>query len=114
MLISKKGPKVIDWSNLTAGNPHANIARTLHLFRDIYDQSSKERSSLFNFLVKFFRYYFAKKYFRTYKKLRRASLKEIRKWNLIIYALRLGEEIPEEQDYLLKEINKEIKRLKLK
>ena len=111
VLLSKKGPSVIDWSNLTAGNPHADISRTLYILKHGHDPSSSERSSLLNFLINFFRFYFVKKYFRSYKRQAKVSLKQVRKWNLIIYAVRLGEEIREEQDYLLKAINVEIKKL---
>lgn len=111
VILSKNGPKIIDWSDLTAGNPHADIARTLYIIRHGNDPSSSERPVLLNFLSKFFRRYFAKKYFKSYRRLKNVSVKQVRKWNLIIYAVRLGEAITEEQDYLLKEIKKEIKKL---
>ena len=113
VLITAKGPKVIDWSNVNAGNHHADVARTLYILRHSHDPDSSQQSSIMNFLAKFFRIYFVKKYFKTYKRLRKVSLKEVRKWNLIVYAVRLGENIIEEQNFLLKEIDKEMMKLHL-
>ena len=111
VLISESGPIIIDWSNINVGNHHADVARTLYILKHSHDPSSSQQSSLMNFITKFFRNYSVKKYFNNYKRLRKVSLKEVRKWNLIVYAVRLGEEIAEEQDFLLKEIEKEIKKL---
>jgi uncharacterized protein (TIGR02172 family) len=113
VIFSKNGPKIIDWSELTAGNPHADIARTLYIMRYGNDPLSSERPALLNFFSKFFRRFFTKKYFKSYRNLKDVSVNQMKKWNLIIYSIRLGEAITEEQDYLLKEIEKEIKKLSL-
>jgi uncharacterized protein (TIGR02172 family) len=113
VLVSGTNFFILDWSNLTAGNPNADIARTMYILRYAYDPASTGRSFFLNLIIKTFRYYFVKKYIRTYKRLKKLSLKEVRKWNLIVYAVRLGEEITEEQDVLTKLIGKEIDRLQI-
>ncbi|MHA2260080.1 MAG: aminoglycoside phosphotransferase family protein [Promethearchaeota archaeon] len=114
VLISTNGPKVIDWSNVNVGNHHADVARTMYILRHSYDPASPNQSILFNLASRLFRYYFVKRYIKRYKSLKNISLKQVKKWNLIVYAVRLGEGIIEEQDYLIKQIREEIKRLKLK
>lgn len=113
VLMAEKSPKIIDWSCVNAGNHHADIARTLYLLRRGSDPNASQLSSIMNFLSKFFRIYFVKKYFKSYKRLRKISIEDVKKWNLVVYAVRLGEEITEEQDFLLKKIEKEIKKLKI-
>ena len=48
----------------------------------------------------------AKTYIKHYMKLTGISLKEIKKWDLVIFAARLHEPVPLEYDNLLKMINK--------
>jgi thiamine kinase-like enzyme len=111
VLVTENNFYVIDWSVVTAGNPNADIARTLYILKYGNDPTAIERSFWMNLIIKFFRFYFVRKYFRTYKKLKNVSLKDVKKWNLIIYAVRLGEQIQEENAFLLKEIDKEINKL---
>jgi thiamine kinase-like enzyme len=111
IIISGKESFVIDWSNIFVGDHHADIARTLYILRYSYDPNSHQQSSLFNFIAKFFQFYSSRRYFKIYNNLKKTSLKEVKKWNLIIYAARLREEIAEEQDFLLKKIEKELSKL---
>jgi aminoglycoside phosphotransferase (APT) family kinase protein len=114
VLISTNGSKVIDWGNINVGNHHADVARTLYILKHSYDPASPNQSFLFNFASRLFRYYFVKKYIKCYKIHKNISLKQVKKWNLIVYAIRIGEGIIEEQNYLIKQIREGIKRLKLK
>lgn len=111
VLVTKNGFFVIDWSVLTAGNRYADIARTLYILKHSHDSSASQRSSFLNFIIKFFRFYFVNKYLRSYKRLTKLSLKQVKKWSLVIYAIRLGEGILEEQEFLLSAIDNDINKL---
>lgn len=111
VLVSQSDYYVIDWVVATAGNFYADVARTLYILNHGHDPSASERPFWINVLIKLFQFYFVTTYFRTYKKLKKVSLKDVKKWNLIIYAVRLGEQIQEEKAYLLKEIDKELEKL---
>lgn len=111
VLVTRNECYVIDWNDLTAGSSLADVARTLYVLKNSDDPYSSERTWILNIAIKFFRSYFTRIYKKTYKRLANISLKEIRKWNLVIYAVRLVEQIHEEQEWLMKKINKEFKRL---
>ncbi len=69
-----------------------------------------------NFIVRFFfkkiKSLVAKTYIKQYIKITGISLKEIKKWDLAIYAARLIDPVPLEYDNLLKMINKILKHHK--
>ena len=54
----------------------------------------------------------ASNYINTYTKLTGTSKKQIKKWELIIFAARLSEQILEEREMLLKLITKKIHKVK--
>ena len=111
VLVSHKAPFVIDWSNLTIGNPHADIARTTYLLKKSYDPDNSGRSIVFRAVVKVFRSIFYRAYYKSYRKITKTSKNEIKAWEIIICAVRLSEDIPEELDYLFKRINYNLKKI---
>jgi aminoglycoside phosphotransferase (APT) family kinase protein len=111
VLISKNAPFVIDWSNLTIGNPHADIARTTFLLKKSFDPNNSELSSVYRAIVRVYRSLFYRIYYKSYRKIRRISKKEVVAWELIICAVRLSEDISEELDYLLTRINHNLRKL---
>jgi len=111
ILISYKAPFVIDWSNLTIGNPIADIARTTYLLKKSYDPNNSDRSIVIKAFLKVFRSIFYRAYYKSYRKILKTSKNEINAWEIIICAVRLSEDISEELDYLLKRINYNLKKL---
>ncbi len=110
-MISNKAPFIIDWSNVTIGNPHADIARTTYLLKKSYDPNITERSIVIRALFKAFRSIFYRAYYKSYRKILKTSKNEIKAWEIIICAVRLSEDISEELDYLSKRINYNLKKL---
>ncbi|NHJ21704.1 MAG: aminoglycoside phosphotransferase family protein [Candidatus Lokiarchaeota archaeon] len=113
VLITDNKAFVIDWSNLTIGNHHADIARTIYLLKRGTDPNAPPRSVVYKAVAKFFRKLFYSSYYKNYKKIIKVSKNEISAWEIIICAVRLTEDISEEVDYLIKRINQLLKKLKL-
>lgn len=98
ILMSKRGPVIIDWNDASQGKPEADIARTLLLLRqgepprplslDIEDISS-------------IRTQFIQNYLNRYKEIQSISIDEVDSWRLPIAAARLSEGIEGERDRLL-------------
>lgn len=97
ILMSSRGPVIIDWSDATRGNPHADIARTLLLLQQGTSpqqaNTGKEQISM--------RSSFIDTYLKSYTKTRPISLEEIELWGLPVAAARLSEGIKEEESRLL-------------
>jgi len=115
LMVSKNKLYVIDWSNAYSGNPIGDVARTYYVLK--YGLAPSDEYTLKkNFIVRFFfkkiKSLVAKTYIKHYIKLTGISLKEIRKWDLAIYAARLREPVPLEYDNLLKMITKILKNYK--
>ena len=111
VLISRKAPFVIDWSNLTIGNHNADIARTTYLLKKSYDPKITGRSIVIRLLGKVIRSIFYRTYYKSYKKILKTSKNEISAWEIIICAVRLSEDISEELSYLIKRINYNLKKI---
>lgn len=115
IVVSKSKLYVIDWSNAYSGNSNGDVARTYYVLK--YGLAPSDENTLKkNFIVRFFfktiKSIVAKTYIKYYKKLTGISLKEIKKWDLAIFAARLREPVPLEYDNLVKMINKILKRHK--
>ena len=97
-----------------------SAVRIFHPTRSITNGTGRHLFKFFtcvkNFIVRFFfkkiKSLVAKTYIKHYIKLTGISLKEIRKWDLAIYAARLREPVPLEYDNLLKMITKILKNYK--
>lgn len=111
VLLSKNNPYVIDWSNLTIGNHHADIARTIYLLKRGTDPNAPLHSAIYKAVAKVFSLIFYRAYYKSYRKISKVSKKEINSWEIIICAVRLNENISEEVDYLLQRINQLLKKL---
>ncbi len=98
ILMSGKGPVIIDWIDAAKGRPEADIARTLLLLNQELppchlDIDAEEVSSV--------RARFVRIYLERYKQIRSVSSKEIESWQLPVVAARLSEGIKEEESGLL-------------
>jgi len=101
ILMSSKGPVVIDWVDATQGNPQADVARTILLIRQGEMPPGKFESEQ----IRSLRDLFMKAYLRLYSEIRSVSLEQIDVWRLPVVAARLSERIPEEESRLLKIID---------
>jgi len=115
IMVSKNKLYVIDWSNAYSGNPNGDVARTFYTIK--YGLAPSDEYTLKkNFIVRFFfkkiKSLVAKTYIKQYIKLTGISLKEIKKWDLVIFAARLRDPVPLEYNNLLKMINKKLKHQK--
>jgi len=115
IIVSKNKLYVIDWANACSGNPYGDVARTYYLLKYGLGPSDEyyiKKSFIHRFLLKAIKSRIAKIYIKHYLKLTGISLKEIKKWDLAIFAARLREGIPLEYDNLLKMINNLLKHHK--
>lgn len=109
VLISQNTLYVMDWSNAYSGNPNGDVARTYYVLKyglAPSDEYFLKKSFVHRFFFKRIKSLTAKTYIKQYIKLTGVSLKEIRMWDLAIFAARLHEPVPLEYDNLLKMINK--------
>jgi tRNA A-37 threonylcarbamoyl transferase component Bud32 len=115
VLVSNDESYVMDWSNAYSGNPDSDVARTIYVLKHglgAPDEAILNKSFLHRFFFKAIKKFAARPYIKQYLKLTGRSLKEIEKWNLVIFAARLREPVPLEYDNLLKMIQKILKHLK--
>lgn len=115
IIISKNKLYVIDWANACSGNPNCDVARTYYVLKyglGSTDEQYIKKSFIHRSLLRFAKSLVAKSQIKHYLKLTDKSKKEIKKWDLAIYASRLREGIPLENEKLLKMISKLLKHHK--
>jgi aminoglycoside phosphotransferase (APT) family kinase protein len=101
VLLSARGPLIIDWENAALGDPLADVARTLMVIRAgfVYTGSATERAvkraggSMLNSL-----------YLRRYRQLRPFDRARLAAWELPVTAARLAAEIEPEEAYLVERV----------
>ncbi len=98
ILMSSRGPVIIDWNDATRGNPHADIARTLLLLQQ---DNPLQQASMGREQISSMRSSFIDTYLKSYTKTRPASLEKIESWRLPVAAARLSEGIKEQEKQLL-------------
>jgi aminoglycoside phosphotransferase (APT) family kinase protein len=114
VILSRNGSYVIDWSNSRLGNPQCDLSRTYYLYKNGFGPGDDDfvKKSIFHKLgFRLVKSAIASYYFRSYRKFSGMKKKEMEKWNLIIHASRLSEQIPEENDNIIAEIKKMIPKL---
>ncbi|MFC2105513.1 phosphotransferase enzyme family protein [Candidatus Bipolaricaulota bacterium] len=104
VILSDRGPVVIDWGPATAGAPAADVAWTVYLFQHgghPPGMSGWQRAMLTT-LRRSFLWVYSRAYFR------RSSFNrnEVERWGPVIAAIRLGDGIPEEREFLLRMLQK--------
>ena len=96
VMMSARGPIVIDWMTTTRGNPLADVARTLFLLTRGEPPSLVDR-----WMVKLLRWQFIAGYLKRYFELCPRADAQLAAWRPIIAAARLNEKIPGEAAHLL-------------
>jgi uncharacterized protein (TIGR02172 family) len=100
IVISSRGPIVIDWMTATHGNPVADVARTVLLFRvAVLPEGMLLAKRL---MTEFFRRAFLAAYLRAYRRLRPLPDADIEAWIPILAAARLVEGVRAEETTLLR------------
>ncbi|MBN1287750.1 MAG: phosphotransferase [Anaerolineae bacterium] len=103
VLMTARGPVIIDWIDATQGHPLADVARTWMMLT--MSQGTEETPALVLLLIKLFRSLFCRAYMQRYLTLRpEATRAGIEAWLLPVLAARLVENIPGERDMLLAQI----------
>lgn len=97
IIMSPRGPVIIDWMTARQGNLHADIARTLLILQgSLYTTPSEWHTTLKSFIDR---------YLSRYSEIRDISLVEIEAWRLPLAAARLNENIPHEREWLKSIVN---------
>jgi len=97
IIMSSRGPVIIDWSEAKRGNPLADAARTWFLIR----MGAPIPGTKMQWLIKLSRRWFYSMYNKRYRELRPYSKQELAVWRAPIVAARLFfESIPEERKEL--------------
>ena len=100
ILMSAKGPLIIDWGPATRGNPAADLAWTAYLFR--HGGTPPGVNAWQRLMMTLFRRLLLLVYLRRYLKGASITRRDIGRWVGPIAALRLGDGIPEERETLLR------------
>jgi len=100
VLMSPRGPVVIDWPNAVRADPLADHARTLLLLR--VGALPPGTPALLRVAALFARGLMRSSYARAYRQRRPVDAGLLRRWTVVMAALRLVEEIPGERAPLLR------------
>ena len=107
VMMSSRGPIIIDWMTATRGNPLADVARTSLVLR-IGTRAGV--GALERRISNFVGSQFYSVYLRKYLELRPVSRRQISAWLPVMAAARLAEPIPEERQRLLALIETGLRR----
>jgi aminoglycoside phosphotransferase (APT) family kinase protein len=99
VILTRRGPVVIDWPNSVRGDPSADVARTLLLIR--LGELPPGASALLRALDSIGRKIIVRGYLSAYRKARQLDVALLDRWLLPVAAHRLAEGIPEERAKLL-------------
>jgi aminoglycoside phosphotransferase (APT) family kinase protein len=99
IMLTARGPVVIDWLTAHRGDPAADVARTLLTLSIGVPEAGYSFAS--KFLINLARGIFRQQYYAQYCKLTSISKERVRAWLPIIAAARLDEGIESEVNYLL-------------
>lgn len=95
VLISPRGPVVIDWNNAHIGNPLEDVARSTLILAGVSVSEPSLRSSIDLFSTAYLERYF---------QLRPGDRQQLDAWQPIVAVVRLSDNIPELQEWLLDQI----------
>jgi aminoglycoside phosphotransferase (APT) family kinase protein len=95
ILLSPKGPILIDWCTGTKGNPAADAARTVLLLS--HASVPPGTPAIIRQLINFSRSRLCNTYITQYRKLTGISIEQLKEWELPLTAARLIEWIPPEE-----------------
>ncbi len=100
VLMGRRGPVVIDWSNACRGDPDADVARTLLILR--LGEPPENYGLPIKLMAKFGRSILIWGYLRAYRRLRPLDIPRVEAWAFPLAVARLAEDIAEERERLLR------------
>ncbi len=101
VMLTQRGPVILDWAAATCGNALGDVMRTSMLLRS----ASPTGSAAQRRLIQLGRALFHQLYLRRYLSRQRHSVADVNTWALPIYAARLKEGILDERDLLERLVN---------
>lgn len=104
IIMSKRGPIIIDWANVLVGDPLADVTRTSLILKSCAVQPGVTSSWLSD--LNNSRQYFYSVYINEYLKLENKSNLDLEPWEVPMAAVRLSEGIKEEEQQLITLIEK--------
>jgi len=99
ILITARGPVIIDWNDATQGDPLADVARSSLLLSLAVLPPGV--SAYLRLLLTLGRHMFHRIYLQRYHQLCPGALQQLMNWQPIVAAARLSNDIPEEREQLL-------------
>jgi|SRR5690554_862231 len=110
ILITNDKNFIIDWVTVAKGNQLSEVARTMVILE--FAALPEQVAYFEKIMIGFIRKLFAKGYLKHYLRKTGVSLKEIRKWELPLVAVRLTEYPPQaEKDFLLRYLKENIESI---
>ena len=109
IIMSSRGPIIIDWLTAKRGNPLGDVARSWVL---IWYGNPPSAGYWQQSLINSFRALFWSIYLKRYLRLRPSSRQEIESWLLPVMAARLAENVPGEEERFLRLIEKSLQQRK--
>jgi uncharacterized protein (TIGR02172 family) len=97
IIMAARGPIIIDWIDVTTGNPLADFARTAVLIR----YSAPPPLNPLGLLLRWGRNTFYRAYFQRYFALSGSDQSQVKAWIPVVAAARLSEDIASEENNLL-------------
>jgi Ser/Thr protein kinase RdoA (MazF antagonist) len=97
ILVTKRGPIIIDWTNACSGSPGADVARSSLMLTIGAKAAGRQISPIIRTMITVYH----RAYLNRYKKLAPDREKEIERWMPLIAAARLNEEIIPERQALI-------------
>ncbi len=104
IVLSRRGPVILDWTDATYGHPLADVARTALLMQ----HAAVPPHMPGRWLIEAGRALWYQLYLRRYCQLRSISPEEVKAWMLPIAAARLSEGIAEEEQQLMSLVTAEL------
>lgn len=103
VLLTERGPVIIDWVDARSGNPAGDVARTSVLMR----LSQPPAGVRLDWKARLLRYWFHKTWLAHYRRLRPCPQAELSRWRLVVAGARISETVPE-ADALLAFVQKNL------
>ncbi len=97
VLITHRGPVIIDWIDASSGDPLADVARSVILFSEAFTP----RGRLRDWFERWGRHFFLQSYLRRYFQLAPGDAISLKRWLPVVAAARLSEGVVEAEGSLL-------------
>jgi aminoglycoside phosphotransferase (APT) family kinase protein len=109
VLMTPRGPIIIDWMTATRGDPLGDVARTVLLMT----VGEPPTGALIRLLTRLLRGWMRAAYLKRYCELRPVGREQLNRWQIVTYAARLAEDIKGEAEQLIPFIERETRGLQL-